>query len=283
MKIKKMAAKIAGVILAGMMVVSFVSCKEEKKDESANGLSKAQQKLLKEKPSSESNFAFKLSDDGSYVNINSYTGKPVKTLVVPATIQGVPVKNVYLGMSDDEAGNKIKAVVLSEGIEVIDLSFTYSSLTTVVLPSTAKVVQIGANNLSDINLPDGIIWIRGLSRNKLKSVTLPKSLKILESLTFYDCDELEEINIPDGLSVIIPQGKFWINDLNGTVGVTFSVYSYLYNTDEAMAFERDFSSVFSGKKISESVALQKILKEHKSVEVANLPKYNNKPYTEWDW
>lgn len=281
MKIKKMAAKIAGVILAGMMVVSFVSCKEEKKDEAANGLSKAQQKLLKEKPSSESNFAFKLSDDGSYVNINSYTGKPVKTLVVPATIQGVPVKNVHLGMSYDEAGDKIKAVVLSEGIEVIGLSF--SNLTTVVLPSTTKVVSINAENLSDINLPDGIVWIRNLSRNKLKSVTLPKSLKILESFAFYDCDELEEINIPDGLSVIIPQGRLWINDLNGTVGVTFSVYSYIYKTDEAIAFERDFSSVFSGKKISESVALQKLLKEHKSVEVANLPKYNGKTYTEWDW
>ena len=284
MKTTKTIARIAGVVLAGMMALSFASCNEKNGGAAAagaDGLTKAQQNLLKEKPASESDFEIELSYDGSYVKITGYKGKGVKTLVYPATIEGMPVKEI-LDLSETDRSDqnkKVKTMVIPEGVEYVR-AWDYDNLETVVLPSTIKGIgRFGrCPKLSSINLPEGLVAIDrdAFCETALKSVTLPKSLKFLGGGAFRECDELSEINIPDGLSV-----------LGGTEAATGRL---MYSNGTLELYEArgdvrgsDFSSFFYGKKINESVALQKLLKETKTVEVKNMRKYDEKPYTSWDW
>ena len=75
MKTAKRFAMLAGLALALMAVLSFTGC--SKKDEIA-------------KAAPESDFEFELSDDGTFIAITMYKGN-AKNLVIPETIQGVPV------------------------------------------------------------------------------------------------------------------------------------------------------------------------------------------------
>ncbi len=275
MKTTKTIARIAGVVLAGMMAFSLASCKEKNGGTvaaGADGLTKAQAKLLKEKPAAEADFEIELSEDGSFVTITKYKGKGVKTLVCPATIQGLPVK-AFTNLDD---GNKqVKAMVIPEGVEYVRI-WDYDNLETVVLPSTIKGIgRFGrCPKLSNINLPEGLVAIDqdAFRETALKSVTLPKSLKVLGDGAFKECDELSEINIPDGLSVFGDFGSLLY--INGILA--------LYDSRNDLN-ESDFSKFFYGKKINESVALQKLLKENKTVVVKNIREYDGKPYTSWDW
>lgn len=280
MKTTKTIARIAGMVLAGMMAFSFASCNEKKGDAAAagaDGLTKAQQNLLKEKPASESDFELELSYDGSFVTITGYKGKGVKTLVYPATIEGMPVKEIHdISETDHSDQNKkVKAMVIPEGVEYVR-AWDYDNLETVVLPSTIKGIgRFGrCPKLSSINLPEGLVAIDkdAFCETALKSVTLPKSLKVLGGGAFRECDELSEINIPDGLSVLGDFGSL----------LYFRGILQLYNSRD-VGEASDFSKFFYGKKINESVALQKLLKENRTVEVKNMRKYDEKPYTSWDW
>lgn len=277
MKTTKTIARIAGVVLAGMMALSFASCNEKKGGTAAagaDGLTKEQAKLLKEKPAAEADFEIELSYDGSYVKITGYKGKGVKTLVYPATIEGMPVKEI----SSDQ-NKKVKAMVIPEGVEYVSV-WDYVNLETVVLPSTIKGIgRFGrCPKLSNINLPEGLVAIDrdAFCETALKSVTLPKSLKVLGGGAFRECDELSEINIPDGLSVLglTEAATGSLMYFNGTLE--------LYEAGGDVSGS-DFSSFFYGKKINESVALQKLLKENKTVKIKSMSKYDRKPYTSWDW
>jgi hypothetical protein len=166
-------------------------------------------------------------------------------------------------------------MVIPEGVEYVRI-WDYDNLETVVLPSTIKGIgRFGrCPKLSNINLPEGLVAIDqdAFRETALKSVTLPKSLKVLGDGAFKECDELSEINIPDGLSVFGDFGSLLY--INGILA--------LYDSRNDLN-ESDFSKFFYGKKINESVALQKLLKENKTVVVKNIREYDGKPYTSWDW
>ena len=202
----------------------------------------------------ESDFEVKFTEDESGVCISNYKGEysdykkysenPIDEAVFPSTIQGLPVKGI-INITNVYA----KSVVIPEGVEAIELC--PRDATSVTLPSTLK--GIGDNtfedvtNLKEINLPEGLLWIgcSAFSESGLTSVTLPKSLRVIgysgsnyDSGAFYYCDSLEEINIPDGI------------ELSG---------QYMWNKGD----EEPLSVCFSGEKIKSSLALQKLLKEHK--------------------
>ena len=101
MKTTKMVARIAGLVLAGMMVIGLASC----------GGKKSAEALKKEKPAAESDFKIKLIDGKDGVEITEYIGKPVETLVIPQTIQGLPVLSVSLSIKyNDEVTPKSKTL-----------------------------------------------------------------------------------------------------------------------------------------------------------------------------
>lgn len=216
MKTAKRFAMLAGLALALMAVISFAGCNG--KDEIA-------------KAAPESDFEFKLSEDGTFIELTEYKGN-AKNLVIPETIQGLPVE-VINGFSENK---KIKSVVI---------------------PSSAKVIKApgfcDCVSLEKVTLPEGLLYIdtSAFGHTGLTSVTLPKSLEYLGS-AFLDCNNLAEINIPDDAAFLLK---------NATEVAVFLSEEYGW-TDETIAYREE---IFSGTKINESVALQKELREIKCI------------------
>ena len=221
MKTAKRFAMLAGLALALMAVLSFTGC--SKKGEIA-------------KVAPESDFEFKLSEDGTFIALTKYKGN-AKNLVIPETIQGVPV-------------------------EVIDGFCGNENIKSVVIPSSAKVISSDAfsscASLEKVTLPEGLLYIDDMAffATGLTSVTLPKSLEYLGS-AFLDCNNLTEINIPDDAAFLLK---------NATEVAVFLSEEYGW-TDETIA--KSGEEIFSGTKINESVALQKELREIKCIDHIN--------------
>ena len=210
----------------------------------------AYQKGGSAKAAPESDFEFKLSDDGTFIELTEYKGN-AEHLVIPETIQGVPV-------------------------EVIDGFYQNKKIKSVVIPSSAKVIHNSAflycESLEKVTLPEGLFCIEGhaFSNTGLTSVTLPKSLEYLMA-AFNECDKLAEINIPDDAAFLVK---------NATEVAVFLSEEKGWD-DEAIA--RSGDRIFSGSKINESVALQKKLREIKCITTEALtyyPKAEEK-YSRW--
>ena len=237
MKTAKRFAMLAGLALALMAVLSFTGCNGK------GGSAKA---------APESDFEFKLSDDGTFIAITEYKGN-AEHLVIPETIQGLPVE-VICGFYRN---NKIKSVVIPSSAKVIDNSaFLY------------------CESLEKVTLPEGLLYIRYAAFNNtgLTSVTLPKSLEYLMA-AFNECDKLAEINIPDDAAFLVK---------NATEVAVFLSEEKGW-TDESIAISGD--RIFSGSKINESVALQKKLREIKCITTEALsyyPKAEEK-YKKYSW
>ena len=220
MKTAKRFAMLAGLALALMAVLSFTGC--SKKGGSA-------------KAAPESDFEFKLSEDGTFIALTKYKGN-AKNLVIPETIQGVPVE-VINGFRENE------------------------NIKSVVIPSSVKVIEDGAfsicESLEKVTLPEGLLYIgqSAFFATELTSVTLPKSLEHLGFYAFTSCDNLAEINIPDDAAFLLK---------NATECTLFSLEEYGWtDTDTRVATAAE--EFFDGSKINESVALQKKLKEIKCI------------------
>lgn len=243
MKTTKIKARIVGIILAGITALSFAGCKEKGAETSSKGGASNIEKLKAGTPAPESDFEVTLTNDGNGVIIKKYKGT-AKNIVIPSTIQGMPVI-----VADGFGYNKeLKSVVIPEGVKKINDSafFECENLTTVVLPSSLRVIDYhafsGCKKLTSLNFPEGLVWIRAaFSYSGLTSVTLPKSLKIMEIGAFNYCDELSEINIPEGLNI------------------------YAFSPDILKDEPETFDRFFSGTKIEESIALQKLLREYSTV------------------
>ena len=167
--------------------------------------------------------------------------------------------------------------------------FDFDNLATVILPSTLKCIDstcfVNKKNLTSITLPEGLVAIGSSAffRTGLASVSLPKSLKCLGLEAFFDCDSLEEINIPEELSVVT----------EGNCGVDYGIY-LIYNGNLYFQFDQrnfsgfpecDFTEIFNGEKIKESVALQNMLRAKKTVSIdyQDGRKYRNVDCSKWDW
>ena len=181
MKTAKRFAMLAGLALALMAVLSFAGCNGK------GGIAKA---------APESDFEFKLSDDGTFIAITNYKGD-AKNLVIPETIQGVPVASIR--------------------------GFYYNKkIKSVVIPSSVKVIRDDAFSeceaLEKVTLPEGLLYIgqNAFNFTALTSVTLPKSLLYIDSGAFGMCNNLSEINIPDDAAFI------GTNESGGNLSFIFS-------------------------------------------------------------
>ena len=227
MKTAKRFAMLAGLALALMAVLSFTGC--SKKDEIA-------------KVAPESDFEFELSDDGTFIAITNYKGN-AKNLVIPETIQGVPVEAIK-GFRENK---KIKSVVI---------------------PPSVKVIGGGAfvycESLEKVTLPEELFCIAGhaFSYTGLTSVTLPKSLEYLAE-AFRMCDNLAEINIPD-------DAAFLLKNATECAAVLDEIF-----LDESGVVDTG-DEIFSGSIIDESVALQKELREIKCIDAESAFEYYSK-------
>lgn len=144
---------------------------------------------------------------------------------VPAEINGIPVRNVSL--KPYRHSRFLREIVVEEGVETVHMSFDQSYLETIDIPETVQIE--GApdeiyNSLWFQKQPDGPVYfhdwfcgIKGtftediltiregtkgiicfvpLSAN-IKKIILPKSLKVIGRQEFWDCENLEEIVVPE--------------------------------------------------------------------------------------
>ncbi|MBE6354334.1 leucine-rich repeat domain-containing protein [Treponema sp.] len=223
---------------------------------------------------SEAEFELELTEDGNGVNITKYKGES-PYVVIPSQIQGLPVVGISrIGFNDIksvtiprgvktigekafEGHTELTQVTLPEGLESIGRGAFVDcrNLESVKLPSTLKIIGAMAfsteyadytMSLASINLPDGLEFIgaQAFRKTALTSVSLPKSLNWLGSGAFEKCDNLSKINIPSGLALH---------------------YYYGYGYTSYLNESEPFSNFFSGTKIKESVMLQKVLKDTKTV------------------
>lgn len=171
MKTAKRFAMLAGLALALMAVLSFTGCNGK------GGIAKV---------APESDFEFELSEDGTFIALTKYKGN-AKNLVIPETIQGLPVEVIY-GFEENE------------------------NIKSVVIPSSDKVIRGGAfsicTSLEKVTLPEGLLYIDGgaFGKTALTSVTLPKSLLYI-GFGAFESNNLSEINIPDD-AAFIGNGSF---------------------------------------------------------------------------
>jgi hypothetical protein len=163
-------------------------------------------------------------------------------------------------LSGFEECDSLVSIVLPENLRWIGVHAfkKCESLTSVKFPKSLQYIVHEAfnecSNLTSIDLPEGVNLIgrEAFASTGLESVTIPKKLKIIGRDAFGRCDSLSEINLPNGISLIEMEGIDF--DKNGE--------AYLWY-DRFMP-ANDFNEFFSGKKIKESIALQKLLKENKT-------------------
>jgi hypothetical protein len=184
------------------------------------------------KEATDSDFVYEWTDDRQGVRIKKYIGSKTDVLVIPATIEGLPVREIQgVGEADSteivlpksvtrietSLPNRLTKINLPDGLKEISNSlFTYNGFRTVNLPDSLiklpdSLEKIGVRafegcfNLTTIKLPDGIqrIDYQAFARcYNLTTINLPANLKEIAWGAFEDCSELKNLIIPDSLNSV---------------------------------------------------------------------------------
>lgn len=189
---------------------------EKKAKESKKGSSGVK---LPTTPNAEEDFIVELTKDGTGAVVTGYKGKSGE-VYVPATIQGLPVKEVRFQFYDD---GTVTAVVVSDGctsasisggnikyISLPDSVTEYSglddtSITEFEVPAGVKVINKLPPTLEKISFrgaPEEIVEEAFRENTKIKTITLPDSIRVINWRAFYKCTALESINFPASLEKI---------------------------------------------------------------------------------
>lgn len=131
---------------------------------------------------------FQYKNLGNYIEIVATSTTAKGVVVVPAEIDGLPVKTAA---EHAFAGNQ--------------------NVTSIKLPDTLTTLGKGAfwgdTALTSVNIPEGVTQIKDetfLNCMSLQRISLPESLKSIGVRAFYNCD-LGEIDIPDSVNQISSQ------------------------------------------------------------------------------
>jgi hypothetical protein len=209
-KEKKMAKKtwLRGAALALIAALALAGC--SKANAQAGGSSgssggSSASSAVKEAP--ESDFTVELTKDSTGVVITKYNGN-AKTVRIPATIQGLPVREI--GYECFRKNKTITSVIIPEGVtKIVHDAFTESSLTSINFPKT--LTEIGYNAFAKCNVT--AIDLSGISITRiasetfrdctaLTSVILPDSIKVIGPSVFHGCTALTTVTIPETVQKI---------------------------------------------------------------------------------
>lgn len=192
----------------------------KKAKESKKGSSKVK---LPTTPNAEEDFIVELTEDGTGAVVTGYKGKS-GGVYIPATIQGLPVKEVNLTSSPD---NEVTAIVVSDGCTYFGVYYGNgsSSIKYISLPdSVTEYRAIHYTSITEFEVPAGVkevislpptlekISFRGApeeiggsafeNNTNIKTITLPDSIKGIGRDAFKNCIALESINLPASLEMI---------------------------------------------------------------------------------
>lgn len=171
--------KLAVAFLAAALM-TFASCnKKAEAQDTSSAESKTEKAAKNAKPNPESDFEIRISDDVSWIKVTKFVGVSEK-IVVPETIQGLPVLSV---------------------------SLYAPKATLVVIPSTAKVIwlnvggKLEGGKYADVVLPEGLIAI-GRLRGRISSVKLPPTVKYIGDEATNDDLYTKELVLPSSLEYV---------------------------------------------------------------------------------
>lgn len=190
--------KLAAAFIAAALM-TFASCNKKAEAQDTSSVeSKTENDSENAKPNPESDFEIKISDDVTWVKVTKYVGVSEK-IVVPETIQGLPVLSVSIGAP---------------------------KATLVVIPSTAKIIWLNVGGkleegkYADVVLPEGLIAISGL-RGRISSVKLPSTVKYIGEKACNGYLYTKELVLPSSLEYVGDEGLFSFDSI-GIENLTFS-------------------------------------------------------------
>lgn len=153
----------------------------EKKDETSSSSEATEAKTVTPLPSdagAEEIYLYTVQSDNT-IRLDRYFGPEEATMVLPTTIEGLPVTNV--GQKCFEDCEYIQKLVLPETMEIIQ----YRAFA-------------GCKNLREMNIPASLKKLLGWSfaHTSLVSVTFPDTFTDLDYGVFYGCNSLESVVLP---------------------------------------------------------------------------------------
>ena len=155
---------------------------------------------------------FEYSVEGSEVCIRKCNQNSLrfrKNLIVPETINGLPVTSVFKDAF--KSCDKLVSVTLPEGITKIGISAFYGceNLKSIGLPESLESISSGAfygcYSLESIELPKNVSFLGGRAFENcygLKSITMPEKISDISVSLFYNCSKLESITLPEEIMTI---------------------------------------------------------------------------------
>ncbi|NLF60178.1 MAG: leucine-rich repeat protein, partial [Lentisphaerae bacterium] len=150
----------------------------------------------------EQGFMYQLNEDGSSYAVSAYLGLAAE-VNVPATFADKPV--TVIGANAFIDNNNLTTVVLPEGLRRIeDGAFSYSSLSSVTLPSTLQYIGVRAFydcwNLKQVTLPAGSTELElgnsAFERSSLEQIVFSQRLSVIPEAAFQFCQSLRSVVIP---------------------------------------------------------------------------------------
>ncbi|MBD5426077.1 MAG: leucine-rich repeat protein [Treponema sp.] len=211
----KKTAKAAALVAAVVLAAGLTAC--QKKDGAAQQPAGTAKAAKAAKPTPVNEFSRELTEDSSGVRILEYNGS-AKSVVIPAEIEGLPVKEINRRAF---YGNEtLKSVTVPDSVEKIGGSAfrDCTALESVMLGNSVQIIDCdedwrGAEqgafqdctSLKSIIIPDSVEKIGSHAFQDctaLESVTLGNSVQEIGGSAFYGCTALESVTIPDSVKKI---------------------------------------------------------------------------------
>ncbi len=214
----------------------LVGCDNNGKNESnvTSAESEEESEVLEALPAED--FGYIETDEGG-ISVNYYKGKE-KNIVIPKEINGKPVVGIKsYGVADSGfpffSNLSDVTVIVPEGVKIIGRSAfqNCTELVSISLPESLEFIAehafynctslqeltINSNCLNEnsvgvfaktaiesFSFPEDItiIPMQAFYGTKLRSVTFPDSIKEIDTEAFKNCENLEEVNLNDGLEIL---------------------------------------------------------------------------------
>jgi len=179
------------------------------------------------KTAPESDFSVQLNDAGDGCIISGYTG-PGGNVIIPASIQGLPVLMISGSLFMTAFPPSVKSVVIPKGVTRIGryTFFRSNKLESIFIPEGVTTIGDSAfrecTSLASVNIPGSVTTIdeRAFADcTSLASVSIPEGVKEIGQGAFTECSSLKSLSIPDSITEI---GPYAFSGCKSLVTVTVS-------------------------------------------------------------
>lgn len=178
---------------------------------------------------------FKYFKSKESVMISGYTGND-SDLIIPDTIDELPVTRIYDGVFKDKKFNSV--TFPSQLVTIGKEAFYNCRINEVpIFPDTLTTVGESAfdccNFIGELHLPKNLIKLEkyAFSRNSSTKIVVGENTQSVEDFAFYSCDKLKYLDFGDGVKTIEKNAItscFGLTDIN--FGKNVSDFNEIFNT-----------------------------------------------------